>query len=98
MKKPKKGLYYNIMKKRERIASGSGERMRKPGLSAYLLRAIGDSGHLHSFEVREEFAQIAKANVANFLDGEPKNWTVRIGKPPNNTNLTGRLRYSVYSF
>ena len=31
MKKPKKGLYYNIMKKRERIKSGSGERMRKPG-------------------------------------------------------------------
>jgi hypothetical protein len=31
MKKPKKGLYYNIMKKRERIAGGSGERMRKPG-------------------------------------------------------------------
>ena len=31
MKKPKKGLYYNIMKKRERIAKGSGERMRKPG-------------------------------------------------------------------
>ena len=31
MRKPKKGLYYNIMKKRERIASGSGERMRKPG-------------------------------------------------------------------
>lgn len=30
MKKPKKGLYYNIMKKRERIAQGSGERMRKP--------------------------------------------------------------------
>jgi tRNA (adenine57-N1/adenine58-N1)-methyltransferase len=49
-------------------------------LSAYLLRAIGDHGHLHSFEVREEFAQIAQANVANFLDGEPKNWTVRIGK------------------
>ena len=31
MKKPKKGLYYNIMKKRERIAAGSGERMRTPG-------------------------------------------------------------------
>ena len=31
MRKPKKGLYYNIMKKRERIAGGSGERMRKPG-------------------------------------------------------------------
>ena len=31
MRKPKKGLYYNIMKKRERIAQGSGERMRKHG-------------------------------------------------------------------
>ncbi len=49
-------------------------------LSAYLLRAIGEKGQLHSFELREEFAQIAKANVANFLDFEPENWTVRIGK------------------
>jgi len=31
MRKPKKGLYYNIQKKRERIKAGSGERMRKPG-------------------------------------------------------------------
>ncbi len=29
----KKGLWYNIQKKRERIAAGSGERMRKPGES-----------------------------------------------------------------
>jgi len=27
----KKGLYANIHEKRERIKSGSGERMRKPG-------------------------------------------------------------------
>jgi hypothetical protein len=26
-----KGLYYNIHKKQERIAHGSGEKMRKPG-------------------------------------------------------------------
>ena len=31
MRKPKKGLYANIVAKRARIASGSGERMRKPG-------------------------------------------------------------------
>jgi hypothetical protein len=31
MRKPKKGLYANIAAKRNRIASGSGERMRKPG-------------------------------------------------------------------
>ena len=29
--KKKKGLYANIHAKRERIASGSGEKMRKPG-------------------------------------------------------------------
>ena len=29
--KKKKGLYANIHAKRERIASGSGEQMRKPG-------------------------------------------------------------------
>ena len=28
---PKKGLYANIRAKRNRIAQGSGERMRKPG-------------------------------------------------------------------
>lgn len=27
----KMGLYANILRKRERIAEGSGERMRKPG-------------------------------------------------------------------
>jgi hypothetical protein len=31
MRKPKRGLYENIRRKKERIASGSGERMRKPG-------------------------------------------------------------------
>jgi len=31
MRKPKRGLYENIRRKRERIAGGSGERMRKPG-------------------------------------------------------------------
>ncbi len=31
--KAKRGLYFNIHAKRERIAAGSGERMRKPGES-----------------------------------------------------------------
>ena len=48
-------------------------------LSSYLLRAIGEKGKLTSFERREEFAEIAKANVANFLQQEPKNWEVVIG-------------------
>lgn len=49
-------------------------------LSSYLLRAVGESGSLHSFEVRAEFAEIAKANVANFAGFAPKNWKVHVGK------------------
>ena len=48
-------------------------------LSSYLLRSIGGEGKLFSFERREEFAQIAQANVKNHLGGTPKNWTVTIG-------------------
>lgn len=48
-------------------------------LSSYLLRALGDKGKLFSFELREEFAQIAKANVENFLGITPKNWKITIG-------------------
>ena len=49
------------------------------GLSMYLLRAIGESGSLDSFERRSEFAQIAKANVVTQLGYEPKNWNIHIG-------------------
>ena len=48
-------------------------------LSAYLLRSIGAEGKLYSFERREEFASIAKANVANQLGSAPTNWQVEIG-------------------
>ena len=48
-------------------------------LSLWLLRAIGPSGKLHSFERREEFSAVAKGNVTAFLGAEPENWTVTIG-------------------
>ncbi|MEN0083861.1 MAG: tRNA (adenine-N1)-methyltransferase [Leifsonia sp.] len=48
-------------------------------LSLWLLRAIGPEGRLHSFERREEFAEVARANAATFLGGDPENWTVRVG-------------------
>lgn len=48
-------------------------------LSCSLLRAIGDEGHLYSFERREEFAQVAQKNVTNFFGQRPENWTVKIG-------------------
>ncbi len=48
-------------------------------LSLWLLRAIGPEGRLVSFERREEFADIARSNVAAFHGEVPANWTVRIG-------------------
>jgi tRNA (adenine57-N1/adenine58-N1)-methyltransferase len=48
-------------------------------LSLWLLRAIGPTGELHSFERREEFAEIAQANAASFLGAVPTNWTVTVG-------------------
>ena len=49
------------------------------GLSMYLLRAIGDHGTLDSFERREEFADVARANVATNLGIVPSSWNIHIG-------------------
>jgi len=48
-------------------------------LSLWLLRAVGLAGRLLSYERREEFATVARANVAAFLGAEPPNWSVTIG-------------------
>lgn len=48
-------------------------------LSLHLLRAIGPKGHLFSFERREEFAEIARANARAFSGADPVNWTVTVG-------------------
>ena len=48
-------------------------------LSCSILRAIGDTGHLYSYELRPDFADIARANVEAFLGGPPPNWTLTTG-------------------
>jgi tRNA (adenine57-N1/adenine58-N1)-methyltransferase catalytic subunit len=48
-------------------------------LSLWLLRAIGTDGALFSFERRQEFAEIARANVAGFLGADPSNWSITVG-------------------
>lgn len=48
-------------------------------LSLWLLRSIGASGRLLSFERREEFSQVAEANVETFLGHAPENWDVIVG-------------------
>jgi tRNA (adenine57-N1/adenine58-N1)-methyltransferase len=48
-------------------------------LSLWLLRAIGPSGRLASFERRDEFAEVARGNIATFLGHDPDNWSVTLG-------------------
>ena len=48
------------------------------GLSSYLLRAIGPTGYLHSFERRADFAETAIKNVSSYLGHEPANWNVQV--------------------
>ena len=48
-------------------------------LSLSLLRAIGAEGRLHSFERRDEFADVARANVETFFGELPAHWSVDIG-------------------
>lgn len=48
-------------------------------LSCSLLRAIGPSGRLLSFERREEFADVARRNVTQFFGGEHPAWTLTLG-------------------
>lgn len=48
-------------------------------LSISLLRAVGDSGSLHSYERREEFAQIARGNVETFFGGPHPAWDISLG-------------------
>ncbi len=48
-------------------------------LSLSLLRAVGESGALHSFERREDFAEIARANGRTFFGQDHPAWTVTVG-------------------
>ncbi|GAA1338848.1 tRNA (adenine-N1)-methyltransferase [Arthrobacter roseus] len=48
-------------------------------LSISLLRAVGDLGRLHSFERREEFADIARGNVETIFGGPHPAWQLSLG-------------------
>jgi tRNA (adenine57-N1/adenine58-N1)-methyltransferase catalytic subunit len=48
-------------------------------LSCALLRAVGATGHLASYERREDFASIARRNVENFFGQPHPAWDLRVG-------------------
>lgn len=48
-------------------------------LTMALLRALGPTGRLWSYERRPEFAEVARKNVRAFYGEEPASWEVRLG-------------------
>jgi tRNA (adenine57-N1/adenine58-N1)-methyltransferase len=48
-------------------------------LSLSILRAIGSHGSLDSYERREDFADIARANVSNYFGSLPNQWSLTVG-------------------
>ncbi|MCU1432183.1 MAG: trmI [Actinotalea sp.] len=48
-------------------------------LSCSLLRAVGPTGRVSSYERREDFADVARRNVDQFFGGEHPAWTLTVG-------------------
>jgi tRNA (adenine57-N1/adenine58-N1)-methyltransferase len=47
-------------------------------LTIALLRAIASEGHLYSYEIRQDFAQMAEKTIARYFGAAP-NWTLKVG-------------------
>jgi len=63
---------------------GPGMRVLEAGagsgaLTCSLLRAVGEHGTVTSYEVREDFADIARRNVEALFGGPVDAWTLRVG-------------------
>jgi len=48
-------------------------------LTISLLRAVGSTGLVDSFERRDDFAEIATKNIENYFKGRPESWTLTVG-------------------
>ena len=63
---------------------GPGSRVAEAGvgsgaLTCSLLRAVGPTGHVYSYERREEFAAVATKNVDRWFGTLPEAWTLTLG-------------------
>jgi tRNA (adenine57-N1/adenine58-N1)-methyltransferase len=48
-------------------------------LTCALLRAVGSTGRVISYEIRDDHAEVAVRNVTTFFGERPDNWELRIG-------------------
>lgn len=58
-------------------------------LTCALLRAVGITGSVTSFERREDFAAVARKNVTDFFGGDHPAWTLRTEDLLDGTDLSG---------
>ena len=63
---------------------GPGSRVAEAGvgsgaLTCSLLRAVGPTGHVSSYERREEFAAVARKNVDRWFGTIPEYWSLTLG-------------------
>jgi tRNA (adenine57-N1/adenine58-N1)-methyltransferase len=56
-------------------------------LSMALLRALGKEGRLVSYELREDFAELARKNVSRYFGAAP-DWTIKLGDVAAELNET----------
>lgn len=48
-------------------------------MSSWLLRAVGESGRVISYEIRDDHIAFARSNVHDIMGGHPENWDLRLG-------------------
>ena len=66
------------------IEAGAGS----GAMTCSLLRAVGDEGQVHSYERREDFAEIAAANVQRYFGQEHPAWEITVGDLVESINDT----------
>jgi tRNA (adenine57-N1/adenine58-N1)-methyltransferase len=60
-------------------------------LTCSLLRAVGPTGQVISYEVRADHAEHAARNVAQFFGSVPDNWSLRVGDAADHVGEVDRL-------
>jgi tRNA (adenine57-N1/adenine58-N1)-methyltransferase len=60
-------------------------------LTCSLLRAVGESGSVTSYEIRDDHAVHAVRNVEKFFGGAPDNWTLHVGDVAEHSGEVDRV-------
>ena len=60
-------------------------------LTCSLLRAVGSSGQVFSYEIRDDHAEHAERNVTKFFGEKPDNWTLTVADLATHTGEVDRV-------